>query len=115
MVECANHACKCHHDALEQLVKSNSSFKASGGLTLKMRKRLVNAAQCAIRMRSQEKDRAQALILLRKDHVNRHRHCFGIHTHCSFEQQPTSEDGEDPDDGENDLGGYTHSSRLMEL
>ena len=59
---CANHACKCYRGAFEQLVKSNPSYKGSGGLAVKMKKWLVSAAQCAIRMRSQEKDRVQALI-----------------------------------------------------
>ena len=82
-VECANHVCKCYRGALEKLVKTNSSYKGSGGLTVKMRKRLVSAARCAIRMRSKEKNRVQALALLRKDLINGPRHCFGIHTHCS--------------------------------
>ena len=113
--------CKCYCGVLEQLVKSNPSFKGSGCLTVKMTKRLVSAARCVIRTRNQEKDRAQALILLRKDLVNRPCHCFGNHTHYSSDfcatardqQQPTSshndgtEDGEDPDDDENDLEG-TH-------
>ena len=47
-VECANHACKCYRGALERLVQDNSSYKGSGGLTIKMRKRLVSAARCAI-------------------------------------------------------------------
>ena len=77
-VECANHVCKCYRGALEKLVKTNSSYKESGGLTVKMRKRLVSAARCAIRMRSKEKNRVQALALLRKDLINGPRHCFGI-------------------------------------
>ena len=63
-MECANHVCKCYRGALEKLVKTNSSYKGSGGLTVKMRKRLVSAARCAIRMRSKEKNRVQALALL---------------------------------------------------
>ena len=82
-VECASHVCKCYRGALEKLVKTNSSYKGSGGLTVKMRKRLVSAARCAIRMRSKENNRVQALALLRKDFINGPRHCFGIHTHCS--------------------------------
>ena len=35
-VECANHVCKCYRGALEKLVKTNSSYKGSGGLTVKM-------------------------------------------------------------------------------
>ena len=80
-------------------------------------------SRCAMRMRSQEKDRAQTLILLRKNRVNGHLHCSGIHTHCNYDffticttardqQQPISssyndgtEDGEDPNDIENGLKG----------
>ncbi len=51
-LECANHACKCYRGALEKLVQDNSSYKGSGGLTQKMRKRLVTAACSAICMRS---------------------------------------------------------------
>ena len=60
-LECANHACKCYRGALEKLVQENSSYKGSGGLTMKMRKRLVSAARCAIRMRSKEPDRKKAV------------------------------------------------------
>ena len=82
---------------------------------MKMRKRLVSAARYAIRMRSKEKNRVQALALLRKDLINGPRHCFGIHTHCSPDfcttvrdlqvqqlpttQQPPSSSG-DTEDGE---------------
>ena len=82
-MECANHACKCYRGALEQLVKSNPSYKGSGGLTVKMRKRLVSAARCAIRMRSREPDTKTALASLKKDLANGPRHCFGIHTQCN--------------------------------
>ena len=82
-LECANHACKCYRGALELLVKSNSSYKGSGGLTLNIRRRLVSAARSAIRMRSKEEDTAKALELLKRDLINGPRHCFGIHTHCS--------------------------------
>ena len=82
-LECANHACKCYRGALEQLVKKKPSYKGSGGLTLKMRKRLVSAARCAIRMRSKESNTAKALVSLRKDLFNGPLHCFGIHARCS--------------------------------
>ena len=82
-LECANHACKCYRGALERLIQENSSYKGTGGLTLKMRKRLVSAACCAIRMRSKELDRAKAVKLLEKDLINGPNHCFGIHDACS--------------------------------
>ena len=52
-LECANHACKCYRGALERLVQDNPSYKGSGSLTTKMRKRLVSAARAAIRMEEQ--------------------------------------------------------------
>ena len=79
-VECVNHACKCYRGALDQ---ENSSYKGSGGLTTKMRKRLVSAAHCAIRMRSQETDRKNAVNMLERDLINGPRHCFGYHDDCS--------------------------------
>ena len=82
-LECANHACKCYRGALEQLVHNNPSYKGSGGLTLKIRKKLVSGARCAIRMRSKEADTAKALKALRRDLANGPSHVFGIHTHCS--------------------------------
>ena len=82
-LECANHACKCYRGALEQLVKDHPSYKGSGGLTLKMRKKLVSSARCAIKMRSKEADEVKALASLKKDLFNGPRHCFGLHTHCS--------------------------------
>ena len=82
-LECANHACKCYRGALERLVQDNPSYKGSGGLTAKMRKRLVSSARCAIKMRSREPDPKKALEQLKKDLVNGPRHCFGLHQFCS--------------------------------
>ncbi len=79
-LECANHACKCYRGALERLVQDNPSYKGTGGLTLKTRKRLVSAARAAIRMRSDPK---KALISLKRDLQNGPRHCFGFHDDCS--------------------------------
>ena len=82
-VECANHACKCYRSSLEKLVQQNSEYKGSGGLTEKMRKRLVSAARCAIRMRSKESDQRRAVKLLERDLINGPNHCFGYHDACS--------------------------------
>ena len=82
-LECANHCCKCYRGALEKLVQDNPSYKGSGGLTKKMRRRLVSAARCAIRMRSKEADRKKAIKLLKEDLTNGPNHCFGIHDRCS--------------------------------
>ena len=46
---------------MEKLVQENHSYKGKGGLTLQMRKRLVSAARCAIRMRSAEPDHKKAV------------------------------------------------------
>ena len=48
-LECANHACKCYHSALEIIVVENPSFKGRGGLTQRIRQRLTSAARCAIK------------------------------------------------------------------
>ena len=67
-------------------VLSLSFRKASpgnGGLTEKMRKKLVSAALCAIRMRSKEPDRRKAVKLLERDLINGPRHCFGHRDMCS--------------------------------
>lgn len=82
-LECANHACKCYRGALEKLVQDNSAYKGSGGLVQTMRKRLVSAARCAIRMRSREPDRKKAVKLLERDLINGPNHCFGHHDACS--------------------------------
>ena len=47
---------KCCRGALEKLVQDNPSYKGRGGLTLNMRRRLVSAARCVIRMHSKETD-----------------------------------------------------------
>ena len=76
-LKCANHACKCYRGSLERLVQDNRSYKGSGSLTAKMRKRLVSSARCAIKMRSKESDRQKVLKLLKEDLQNGHWHCFG--------------------------------------
>ena len=93
-LECANHACKCYRGALEKLVQENSSYKGNGGLTEKMRKRLVSAARCAIRMRSKEPDRKKAVRLLEKDLINGPNHCFGVHDACSSDFCSTAKERE---------------------
>ncbi len=82
-LECANHACKYYRCALERLVQENSSYKGSGGLTQKMRKRLVSAARSAIKMRSMQENKKEALKKLKHDLQNGPLHCFGFHEKCS--------------------------------
>ena len=48
-----------------------------------MRKKLTSAARCAIKMRSQEKDRSKAIKCLERDLINGSLHCFGHHEKCS--------------------------------
>ena len=91
-LECANHTCKCYRGALEKLIQDNPSYKGSGGLILKMRKRLVSEAMCAMRMRSRESNTRQALASLKKDLVNGPYHCFGHHTWCSPDFCTTARD-----------------------
>ena len=81
-VECANHACKFYRTTLEKLVQENSSYKGKGGLTEKMRKKLVSSARCAIRMRSKDPDKRRGVKLLERDLLNGPRHFFGIHDVC---------------------------------
>lgn len=82
-LECANHACKCYRGALERLVQDNPKYKGVGGLTSKMRQRLVSATRCAVKMRSKEPDRKKAIELLERDLINGPLHCFGEHDRCS--------------------------------
>ena len=63
-------------EALERLVQENSSYKGRGGLTTKVRKRLVSAARCAIRMRSQETDRKKDVKMLERDLIHGPRAVF---------------------------------------
>lgn len=82
-LECANHVCKCYRGSLEKLVSENPVYKGSGGLTEKMRRRLVSAARCAIKMRSKEVDRKLGVKLLKQDLKNGPNHCFSNHQLCS--------------------------------
>ena len=93
-MECANHACKCYRSSLEKLVQEKPKYKCSGGLPEKMRHHLTSAAQCAIKMRSQEADVAGAIKNLEKDLRNGPLHCFGIHTKCSADFCKTARQSE---------------------
>ena len=109
-IECANHACKCYRGALEKVVQENPAYKGTGGLTQKMRQKLVSAARCAIRMRSKESDRKNGIKLLERDLINGPLHCFGEHVRCSpdfcttvrektqqTQQMSSNDDGPDDD------------------
>ena len=87
-LKCANHACK--RGALEKRVQDNPSYKGSGGLTLKMQKRLVSSARPAIKMRSRENDAKKSLATLKHDIKNGPLHCFGFHQHCNTDSCKTA-------------------------
>ena len=117
-LECANHACKCYRSGLEKLALENPAYKGKGGLTEKMRKQLTSAARSAIRMRSKEADRNQALRSLERDMINGPLHCFGHHHRCSPDfcttakerlQQPSSSSN-DREDESNEIHGEDDSA-----
>ena len=119
-VECANHSCKCYQGALEKLVQEHPSYKGSGGLTQKMRKRLVSAARSAIRMRSKESDKKTALKSLQHDLQNGPRHCFDFHNHCSPDfcktaRERPSSSGDMPTSSSGPLSSATSSSGPLSL
>ena len=57
-----------------------------------MRRRLVSAARCAIKMRSSELDRLLEIKLLKRDLTNEPNHCFGNHNFCSPDFCTTARD-----------------------
>ena len=82
-MECANHACKCYRGSLEKVVQENPKYKSKGGMTAKKWQRLTSAARCAIKMRSQEENRKEAIKKLQSDQQKGPYRCFGIHDNCS--------------------------------
>ena len=91
-----------------------------------MRRRLVSAARCAIKMRSKEVDRKNAVRLLKRDLLNGPNHCFGHHIHCSADfcstvknqPQPSTTsvsddaaDHDDDDDDNNNLAGKSPTEK----
>ena len=47
-IECGNHAVRCYHSRLEQLVKDLPSFHGQGGLTKSTIMEIIHGAHCAI-------------------------------------------------------------------
>ena len=82
-LECANHACKCLRTHLETLVSDHPTYKGKGKLSKINRIRIVTAVRCAIKMRSKEANRQQAIHKLKKDIKNAGRHVLGLHDLCS--------------------------------
>ena len=78
-----NHACKCYWASLEKLAANNPIYKGKGGLTEKMQKRLTSSARCAIKMRSQERNKIKGLALIQRDLIHGPYHCFDHHSNCS--------------------------------
>ena len=78
-IECANHACKCYRNRLEELAKDHPEFRGRGRLTKKAIQRLTTGARIAIKMHSKTGDVEQ----LRKDLRNGPAHVFGEHRHCN--------------------------------
>lgn len=79
-------------------MQEKTHYKGKGKLTESMRKKLTKAARCAIKMRSANSNKAEAVRLLREDLRNGPYHCFGDHSQCSTDyckvkkisqQQPT--------------------------
>ena len=79
-VECANHACKCYRNRLEELAKDHPEFRGRGGLTKRAMQRLTTGVRVAIKMHSETGDVQQ----LRKDLQNSPAHVFGDHTKCNI-------------------------------
>ena len=63
-LECANHAVKCYHTALKNLVNNNLNYKGKGKLTEAMWTKLTKAGRSAIiiLMRSKESDKQHAVL-----------------------------------------------------
>ena len=59
------------------------AYKGKGKLTKVSRIRIVTAVRCAIKMRSQDKDKSQGINQLKKDIKNAGRHVLGLHDLCS--------------------------------
>ena len=78
-IECANHACKCYRNCLEESVKDHPEFRGRGGLTKRAIQRMTTGARIAIKMHSKTGDVEQ----LRKDLRNGPPHVFGEHTKCN--------------------------------
>ena len=78
-VECANHAVKCYHSRLANIVKDNSEFGGHGKLTKGIIKNITQAARKAITAHSQTGD----VEALRHDLRNGPRHYFGDHSGCN--------------------------------
>ncbi len=80
-LECANHAVKCLRGHLETTVNDKKEFKHR--LTRFVRIKMCSAMRCAIKRRSQEKERRLAIVTLENDIKNIPRHCLGYHSACS--------------------------------
>ena len=78
-IECANHAVKCYHTRLANIVKDNPSFGGSGNLTKDIVAKITQAARKAITAHSCTGD----VEALRNDFCNGPKHYFGDHSICN--------------------------------
>ena len=88
-IECANHAVKCYHTRLANIVKDNPSFGGSGNLTKDIITKITQAARKAITAHSCTGD----VEALRNDLHNGPKHYFGDHSNgnstiCSKKVRP---------------------------
>ena len=78
-IECANHAVKCYHSRLANIVKDNPSFGGHGKLTKDIIRNITQGARKAITAHSRTRD----VEALRHDLRNGPRHYFGDHSRCN--------------------------------
>ena len=79
-IECTNHAVKCYHSRLANIVKDNPSFGGSGKLTKHSITKITQAARKAITVHSCTGD----VEALRSNFRNRPKHYFGDHSNCNM-------------------------------
>ena len=84
-VECANHSCKNIRAKLELLVTGKPQYKGGGKLTRRTICRLSGGVRCAIKMRSVEENRKEAIRKLEHDILNCVYHTFGHDKKCSLD------------------------------
>ena len=95
-------------------MQEKPQYKRNGGLPQKMRVRLTSAARCAIKMRSQEPDVAEAVKKLKKDLQNGPYHCFGQHSNCSADFCRTAREKQRSSDFDNEDGNLDDIDDLIQ-
>ena len=82
-LECANHATKCLRVNVEKLTVDKPNYKGKGKLSQNNIRKITIGVRCAIKNRSEGKDKTKAIKLLKHDIRNAGRHVLGDHTSCS--------------------------------